>query len=67
MPKKHRARVLLRHVLFLHFLVFLHAGLAVPVVGVNAFATARKYVDKVIVVKCVLIGTFPLIIIFRLL
>jgi len=33
----------------------LYAGLAVPTVGVNAFATASKYVDKVIVVKYVLI------------
>ena len=31
------------------------AGLAVPMIGVNAFATASKYVDKVIVVKYVLI------------
>lgn len=36
-------------VFLLHF--YTHAGLAVPVVGVNAFATARDIVDKVVTVR----------------
>ena len=42
-------------------LLVLSTGLAVPTVGVNAFATASKYIDKVIVVKYVLMRTFLLL------
>jgi len=38
----------------------LSTGLAVPTVGVNAFATASKYIDKMIVVKYVLMRLFLL-------
>lgn len=37
--------------LFRSVIVFISTGLAVPTVGVNAFATAAPLIDKMVVVR----------------